>query len=111
MTTKNEYIPQTVTHPGVTLDAKIKEMQMSVKEFAARMHKSEESIIAVINGDSAITPDMAAGFEAVTRIPADFWMTRQRKYDEALATTAFSSSTNNSMTSSKALCLSDRGVG
>ena len=85
MATISEYAPKTVSHPGQTLGYKIQELEMSVKEFAIRASKPEKTIIAVIKGDSSITPDMAVAFENVTRIPAHFWMARQRKYDEAMA--------------------------
>lgn len=85
ITTKNQYSPRTVSHPGSTLGAKIQEMGMSVREFALRAAKPEKTILAVIRGDSSITPDMAVIFENVTGIPAHFWMARQRNYDEFLA--------------------------
>lgn len=86
MATKNQYTPRKVSHPGVTLGAKIQEMEMSVREFAVRTAKPEKTILAVIRGDSSITPDMAVIFENVTQIPAHFWMSRQRNYDEYMAT-------------------------
>lgn len=82
MTDKNQYKPNRVTHPGTTLEAKIKEMDMSIREFAIRTAKPEKTILAVIKGDSSITPDMAVIFENVTLIPAHFWLARQRNYDE-----------------------------
>lgn len=85
MATISQYAPKTVSHPGQTLIYKIQELEMSVKEFAIRASKPEKTIIAVIKGDSSITPDMAVAFENVTRIPAHFWIARQRKYDEAIA--------------------------
>lgn len=85
MATISQYTPKTVSHPGQTLGYKIQELEMSVKEFAIRASKPEKTIIAVIKGDSSITPDMAVAFENVTKIPAHFWMARQRKYDEAVA--------------------------
>ena len=85
MATKNQYTPHKVSHPGVTLGAKIQEMGMSVREFAVRTAKPEKTILAVIRGDSSITPDMAVIFENVTQIPAHFWMSRQRIYDEFMA--------------------------
>jgi addiction module HigA family antidote len=72
----------TVHHPGVVLDEKLKEMGMSIKEFALRVTKPEKTIIAVINGDSSITTEMAVSFEAVTKIPASFWLRNQLLYDE-----------------------------
>lgn len=85
MATINQYHPQTVSHPGETLDEKLKEMGMGVKEFAVRTAKPEKTIIAVIKGESSLTPDMAVAFENVTRIPARFWMNLQREYDECEA--------------------------
>ena len=85
MATKNLYIPENVSHPGTTLNEKMKEMGMSVKEFAVRTSKPEKTIIAIIKGISSITPEMAVTFESVTKIPANFWMNRQRIYDECLA--------------------------
>ena len=84
-TKKNQYFPQVVFHPGETLEEKLQEMSMGPKEFAIRTGKPEKTIIAVIKGDSAITPDMAIQFESVTRIPAHFWMNSQRHYDEFIA--------------------------
>lgn len=80
--TKNQYTPRRVSHPGATLAAKLQEMGMSIREFAVRATKPEKTILAVIKGDSSITPDMAVIFETVTSIPAHFWMSRQRNFDE-----------------------------
>ena len=82
MTRQNQYFPQTSPHPGETLAEKLEEMQMGPKEFSLRTDKPEKTIIAVMNGKSSITPDMAVRFEGVTKIPAHFWMNHQRSYDE-----------------------------
>ena len=68
--------------PGDILKEKLKEMGMGPKEFALRTNKPEKTVIAVFNGESAITPEMAVLFERVTRIPAYFWLNHQRDYDE-----------------------------
>jgi HTH-type transcriptional regulator / antitoxin HigA len=81
----NQYFPDTVTHPGVTLDEKLTEMGMSQKEFALRTGKPEKTISLVISGHSSVTPDMAVVFEKVLGIPASFWMKRQQLFDEAVA--------------------------
>lgn len=83
--TMEKYIPQTRPHPGETLTEKLEEMNMGPKEFALRTGKPEKTIIAVMSGKSAITPDMAVQFEQVTLIPANFWMNHQRGYDEFIA--------------------------
>ena len=85
MTKRNEYVPQTVTHPGVTLKEKLVELGMSQKEFAVRTGKPEQTIVKVIDGKSALTPDMAVKFESGLGIPATFWLNRQPHYDEAVA--------------------------
>lgn len=71
-----------VFHPGKTLSEKLSEMGMSIKEFAVRTSKPEKTIIAVINGKSSITTEMAVSFENVTKIPASFWLRKQQSYDE-----------------------------
>lgn len=74
-----------VYHPGETLDEKLQEMGMGVKEFATRVSKPEKTIIAVLTGKSSITPDMAVAFEMVTKIPAHMWLRLQKSYDEFIA--------------------------
>lgn len=83
--TINNYTPSIVFDPGETLSEKLEEKGMSIKEFVIRTSKPEKTIIAIIKGDSAITPDMSVSFEKVTKIPAHFWMNKQRAYDEYIA--------------------------
>lgn len=85
MAKQNQYFPSVVFHPGETLAEKLEEMEMGPKEFALRTGKPEKTIIAVLKGESSITPDMAVQFENVTKIPANFWMNHQRGYDEYIA--------------------------
>lgn len=82
MEKENEYIPQSIAHPGQILEEKIEEMGISIKEFSLRTEKPQKTIIAVLKGESAITNDMAIKFETVTKIPFSFWMNFQMKYDE-----------------------------
>jgi len=81
MTKLNEYFPQSRPHPGVTLSEKMEEMGMDSKEFALHTGKPERIINAVLNGNGAITDDLAVQFESVTQIPANFWLNSQRNYD------------------------------
>jgi HTH-type transcriptional regulator/antitoxin HigA len=86
MATKtNQYLPQTVSHPGRTLNSKLVELKMGSKEFAIRTGKPEKTISNVLSGESSITSDMAVLFEDVLNIPAHFWLNRQNQYDEAVA--------------------------
>lgn len=82
---KNQFFPQSIPHPGETLLEKLEEMNMGPKEFALRTGKPEKTITAILNRESSITADMAVQFENVTKIPANFWTTRQMNYDEYLA--------------------------
>ena len=74
-----------VYHPGETLEEKLQEIGMGVKEFATRVSKPEKTIIAVLKGKSSITPDMAVAFEMVTKIPVNMWLRLQKSYDEFIA--------------------------
>lgn len=85
MAKQNAYHPQTVPHPGLDLQEKLEELGMGALEFAVRTGKPEKTIHDVLNGRSAITPDMAVQFENALGIPAHYWLQRQRSYDESLA--------------------------
>jgi HTH-type transcriptional regulator / antitoxin HigA len=82
---KNQYKPQSFTHPGTTLREKLEEIQMGSKEFAVRTGKPEKTITKILNGNSSITPEMAVKFEKVLKIPAHFWLNYQAKYSEYIA--------------------------
>ena len=85
MMTANQYYPDSVSHPGETLREKLEELNIGSKAFAVRTGKPEKTISLILNGESAITPDMAVLFESVLKIPAHFWMRRQNLYDESQA--------------------------
>lgn len=85
MLTQNQYNPQIAFHPGETLSEKLEELGMGPKEFSVRTGKQEKTIIAVLKGNSSITPEMAVQFEHVLKIPAHFWLNIQRNFDEYLA--------------------------
>jgi len=85
MTLANQYKPDIVFHPSITLNEKLAEMGMSIKEFALRTGKPEKTIIAVLKEESSLTPEMAILFENVTQIPAQFWINKQARYNEYVA--------------------------
>jgi len=82
MATLNEFYTDIAFHPSDTLAEKLEELNMGPKEFAVRTGKPEKTIIAILKGDSSITPEMAVLFESVLKIPANFWIKRQFNYDE-----------------------------
>lgn len=81
----NQFTPTVVFHPAETLREKLTEMGMSIKEFALRTGKPEKTIIAVLNEESSLTPEMGVLFEKVTQIPASFWIDKQARYNEYIA--------------------------
>lgn len=81
----NQFIPSIVFHPAETLREKLGEMGMSINEFALRTGKPEKTIIAFLNEESSLTPEMAVLFENVTNIPASLWIDKQAKYNEYIA--------------------------
>lgn len=84
MVEHNEYMPQTVTPPAVTLQEKLDELGMSAQELAQRLSLSEVLIMDVLNGDHPITQEIAAQLEELLVIPASFWLNRQRHYMQSL---------------------------
>ncbi len=78
---KNQYFPETVTHPGFTLEEKLRELDMGPKEFAVRTGKPEKTISHILAGSSSITPEFAKLFEDVLHIPAEFWLNRQKQFN------------------------------
>ncbi len=85
MATFKNFVPPVEFHPGVILAEKLEELGMSVCEFAVRSGKPEKTISAILSGKDSVTTDMAAAFESVTKIPAHFWMSVQRGYDDYAA--------------------------
>ena len=82
MKTINEFFPQSRPIPGKMLGEKLEEMDISPEEFAEYADIPEKIVNAILNGKSAITPNIAAQFERVTLIPTHYWLNRQRNYDE-----------------------------
>ena len=76
------YRPVDTEHPGVILEEKLQEIGMSVKEFAFRADRPEQSVLEIIRGTCSITPDMAITIEYVTGMSAEVLLNWQRKYDE-----------------------------
>ena len=82
MASINKYYPESVTHPGLFLEESLEEKGIGPKEFAVKTGKPEKTISAILNGNSAITSDMAILFEQVLKIPAHFWLEAQKNFDE-----------------------------
>src|SRR5229473_994274 len=82
---RNEYEPDDVSPPGVTLQETLDALQMSQAELAERAGRPKKTINEIIKGKAAITAETAIQFERVLGIPASFWIAREQNYREALA--------------------------
>jgi HTH-type transcriptional regulator/antitoxin HigA len=81
----DEYNPESVSHPGTTLEDVLEERGMSQAELCERTGRPRKTINEILKGKASITPETALQFERVLGIPASFWNNRQRQYDESLA--------------------------
>ncbi|MFA4947625.1 MAG: ImmA/IrrE family metallo-endopeptidase [Candidatus Krumholzibacteriia bacterium] len=81
----NEYVPTDVSAPGETLSEILTERGISQTDLADRMGRPKKTINEIMNGKAAITPQTALELELVLRIPAEFWIARERDYRTYLA--------------------------
>lgn len=68
--------------PGWTIKEQIEDRGMTQKELAARMDMTEKHISRLINGEVALTQNMALRLEMVLGLPARFWNGLEGKYRE-----------------------------
>lgn len=73
-----------VVAPGEFLQEKLDEMNMDVNEFASRIGYTAKTVNEILKAKCAITAEMAFNLEYATGIPASFWLTAQRKYEQDL---------------------------
>ena len=72
-------------HPGVLAKASLDELNLSVAEAAKGMKIKRQQLHNVMQGRSAITPEMALRFEKAFGGNADMWLRMQVAYDLAQA--------------------------
>ena len=84
MVKTNDYLPETVSHPGLVLNEKLNELSIGYKEFSVKISESEQTIEAIIKGDSLITTKMALKFEKTLKIPVSFWLSRQKRVNKLI---------------------------
>src|SRR2546427_13260997 len=82
---RNQYVPDTVSAPGETLEEVLESRGMSQAELAERTGPPKKTISEIVKGKAAITPETALQFERVLGIPAGFWIAREQSYRESLA--------------------------
>ena len=70
-------------HPGELLKDSVDELGLSVAEAAKGLGITRQQLYNVINGKSAITPEMAVRIEKALGGTADLWLRMQVNYDLA----------------------------
>jgi len=81
----NEYKPDVVLPPGVTLQETIDTLGMTKAELAERIGMTPKGIGDIINNGKSITTRTALQLEKALGIPAGFWNNLERHYREHLA--------------------------
>lgn len=72
-------------HPGALIKDDLEELRVSVAEAAAGLGVTRQQLHNVINGKSAITPEMALRLEKAIGGEAAHWLRMQLAYDLAQA--------------------------
>lgn len=80
-----QYQPDFVTPPGDTLLEVLASIGMSQAELADRTGRPRKTVNRIVKGKASITPETALQLERVLRVPASFWLNRERIYREHLA--------------------------
>jgi addiction module HigA family antidote len=70
-------------HPGRLVKSAIDELDLSVAKAAEALGVTRAQIYRVVNGDSAISPEMALRLETVIGSTAEGWLRLQAAHDAA----------------------------
>ena len=70
-------------HPGLLLKNELEELGLSVADAAEGLGVTRQQLYNVINGKSAVTPEMAVRLEKGIGSTADTWLRMQTVYDLA----------------------------
>lgn len=81
---ENQYKPDFVTHPGLTLIETLESLGLSQVDLAERTGRTKKHINELVQGKAQITPDMALELERVLGVPAEFWNNREQAYQQYL---------------------------
>jgi antitoxin HigA-1 len=68
-------------HPGVIIRRNIEALDLTIEAFAAHIGTSRQNVHAIIRGDRAVTPEMAARLGRAFNTTSQFWMNMQANHD------------------------------
>ncbi len=84
MTDAQKFTPDWVSAPAETIEDLLEERGWTQAKLADRIGFTRKHVNGLIKGRAAITPDAALRLEAVLGASAEFWLTREVQYREAL---------------------------
>ena len=73
------------SHPGELVKANLDELGMSIADAAKALGITQQQLYNLVNGESAVSPEMAIRFEMAFGGSADMWLRLQAAYDLAQA--------------------------
>lgn len=69
-------------HPGSLLrDLVLSSVSLSVSQAARDLAVTRQTLHPILDGDAAITPEMAAPLERFCGVPSEFWLACQQRYE------------------------------
>lgn len=81
----NQFEPKWLSPPGDTILDILEEKNWTQSEFADRVGYTTKHVSQLIRGKATITEDTALRLERVLGSNANFWLSREAKYREAIA--------------------------
>jgi HTH-type transcriptional regulator/antitoxin HigA len=82
---RQQYHPAVVTPPGDTIGELLEEREIRQAELATRMGVTPKFVNELVAGKATISPTTALALERALDVPADFWLVREARYQEARA--------------------------
>ncbi len=73
------------SHPGELVKANLDELGMSIADAAKALGITQQQLYNIVNGESAVSPEMAIRFEMAFGGSAYMWLRLQAAYDLAQA--------------------------
>jgi addiction module HigA family antidote len=68
-------------HPGVIVKRNIDALDLTIEAFADHIGTSRQNVHAIIRGDRAVTPEMAARLGRAFKTSSQFWLNMQSNHD------------------------------
>lgn len=70
--------------PGYTIKEQLKDRNINLNDFIAKMNMSKEDVELLIEGKIILTNDLASKLELVLGLPKQFWINLENNYRNKL---------------------------